>query len=223
MIYSKEIKEALAIMNRMLDALMQGLSVKGEDGSAFRTAVGDLRAEAPDLIEDFTIGDHLDDCFEQARLAGANLASMDRVRVAMLAEDPTYDFGIAVQMTGLVFSLVQQCKMIAAMTFVSRFDVEDMMTKMTAVVEDIKLEISDLLDGVCYRQTVELAAALIQHLAATERQLPRIVAYTSPDVLPSLVLANFFYADGGRSNEIADENKVVHPLFCPRQIRVLSE
>lgn len=223
MIYSVEIREALGILGRMLDALMKGLSSKGEDGSKLRSAVGDLRMDAPDLVKAETIGTELYTVFELARVSGADLVSFDRVRVAMLAERPKADFGTAVAMTGIVFSLVEQCKLIAVTKFVSRFDVEDMMTKMVVVIEDVKLGISDLIDGVCYTLTVKLAADLIQHLAATERQLPRIVYYESPAVLPSLHLANFFYGDGSRSDEITAENRVIHPAFCPRLIRVLSE
>jgi len=222
MIFSKEIKEALGIMNRMLDALMTGLSSRGEAGSQFRSAVGDLRANAPDLVESFTIGTELYNVFEQARASSACFSNLDAVRVQMLSEQPVYNFGTAMKDAGIVFSFVEQCMMIGGMTFVSRFDVEQIMAKMEDVIEDIKLEVAELLDGFLYLQVVELAAALIQHLAATERQLPRIVAVTTPMSYPSLRLATYFYNDGARADEIADENKVIHPAFCPMSLRVLS-
>jgi hypothetical protein len=222
-LYSRENREALGILGRMLDSLLTGLSAKGEDGSTLRIAVGDLRMDAGDLVDQRTIGDELLRCFDLARTTGAKMADFDRVREAMMAEAPTYDFGIAVKLSGIVFSFMEQCQVIAATTFVSRFDVEDMMVKMIAITEEIKLEIADLLDGIDYTYLVAISAALVQHLAATERQLPRIVVANMPDSMPSLFLANYFYTDASRSDEIAIENRTVNPVFCQRTIRVLSE
>lgn len=223
MLYNKEINEAFDVMSTMLDALMTGLPSRGESGATLRRAVGVLRANAPDYVDSYSIGTQLGTCFEQARLAGASLSNMDNVRAAMIAVSPEYSFGIAMKNAGITFSLVEQCKIIATIKFVSRFDVEIMMQRMAATVDEVKLEVAELIDGISYRYVVELSSALIQHLAVTERQLPRIVSAIAPAPLPTLWLANYFYDDASRSDEIADENKVVHPAFCMRDLRVLSE
>ena len=52
--------------------------------------------------------------------------------------------------------------------------------------------------------------------------LPRMVSYTVGAVMPALTLANRIYADAGRADELAAENKIIHPAFCPREGRALS-
>src|SRR5512143_3128814 len=100
----KQYLEAIDILNAMLDSLMLGLPSKGEAGSDLRRVVGELRADGGDNIEDGVIGTELLACFEQARTAGAGLADFDRVRIAMLAEQPVYFLGSAIKLSGIVFS-----------------------------------------------------------------------------------------------------------------------
>ena len=69
---------------------------------------------------------------------------------------------------------------------------------------------------------VQLSALLIQHLSATERQLPRIVKYHMPINYPALALSNRIYGDGSRSDELVAENETVHPAFMQRDIIALS-
>jgi hypothetical protein len=176
-----------------------------------------------ELIESFTIGTQLFNCFEQARIAGATLDTMDGVRIAMLAEQPVFTFGKCAKLTGMVFSFVEQCSMISKITFVSRFDVEAMITRMNLVIETLKLEISELLDGMDYQAFTMLAATLVHHLAATERKLPQIVNVTMPTTRSALSLANYFYADGRRFEELQLENKIIHPAFFTRNLRILSD
>lgn len=223
MIFSKELREVMAILDRMLAAVQAGIPSRGTSGVELRRVVGNFQAHEVELIESFTLGTELFSCFEQARIAGATLDTMDRVRTTMLAEQPVFNFGKSAKLVGMVFSFVEQCTMISKIEFVSRSDVETMITRMNLVIEVLKLEVAELLDGMDYQQLTMLAASLVQHLASTERKLPQIVNVTMPRVRSSLSISNYFYADGHRSDEVINENKVINPVFCPRGIRVLSD
>lgn len=224
MIGVREINASIDMLERMMAALMSGpTSMVGSEGLALRRVVGDMLANASDLIQTGTIGTAVLGCFEQARLAGATVETMNRVRKVSMAETPIDAFGEAVQVSGVTFSFAQQCTMIAAMTFNSRSDVQALIKQMAAIVDDIKLFVCDILDGMHYQYVVHLSAALMQHLAYTERQLPRIVSYRMNISLPSLTLANRFYGDASRSDELIKENKTVHPAFMKQDVLALSE
>jgi prophage DNA circulation protein len=82
---------------------------------------------------------------------------------------------------------------------------------------------SNMITGTNYEYLVALSAALIQHLAATERMLPRLVSYQLAASLPALTVANLLYGDGARFDELIAENKTVHPAFMQRDLVALSE
>lgn len=223
MIFRKELREVLALIDRMLVAVQKGIPTRGTTGVELRRVVGNFQAHEVELVESFTIGTELFNCFEQSRLAGATLDTMDGVRIAMLAEHPVFDFGKCAKLTGMVFSFVEQCTMISKIEFVSQSDVEAMITRMNLVIETMKLEVAELLDGMDYQSLTSLAASLVHHLAATERKLPQIVNVKMPITRSALSLANYFYADGRRFEELIHENKIVHPAFFTRDLRVLSD
>src|SRR5262249_50888274 len=80
----------------------------------------------------------------------------------------------------------------------------------------------DEVDVLVYQTLNAMGGALINHLGTTELQLPRMVTYRMQMPMPSLYLANRIYADATRSDEIEDENDVIHPAFVPPTIRVRS-
>jgi prophage DNA circulation protein len=215
--------EAVAIIDRMLTALMDGMPITGRPGSDLRKLVGALKANSAAAINNGTVGTQLQACFDTALAAGATLPNMDNVRIAMLKETPQYFIGAAMACAGVIFSLVEQTRMITAMTFASRSDVEVMLTKMSDIFDEAKLAMSNMISGTNYEYLVALSAALIQHLAATERMLPRMVSYQLPASLPALNVANLLYGDGARFDELIAENKTVHPAFMQRDLVALSE
>lgn len=223
MIQKGVLDDALYIIELTLDALLVGMPLKGREGFDLRHMVGELRANAHFQIRAGTIGSDLLACFDQAYLAGATLAQMDKVRETLLPELPLSNLGKSLKGSGIIFTLVEQCKLITAMTFVSRDDANRMLSKMAAIIETIKLEVSELFFGTEYAGVVALSAALVQHLAATERQLPRLVSYQLAANLPTLTVSNLLYGEGSRSDELIAENKIVHPAFSPRSIVALSE
>lgn len=224
MISAYQIDAAIEMLDRMITALLNTTKSAGagRTGSDLRHAAGKLVANAADLIHDETIGTDLLDVFEKARLAGASIETMNYVRQIVEAETPTDEFCETIKLAGIVFTLVEQSKIITSLTFKSRSDVQIMMSRMLPIIDDIKLEVSDLLDGMNYQYVIALSASIVQHLSATERMLPRIVNYEMSDNLPTLTLANRFYADASRSDELIGENKTVHPAFVSRHVMALS-
>jgi prophage DNA circulation protein len=218
-----QVQEAVQIVDRLLRALMDGMPSSGQAGSTLRKLVGSLHDLSEQSINNGTIGTDVLACFDAAFMAGATVKNMDTVRIAMLAETPQYDVGATVVSNALIFTLVEQSKIIINTTFISRRDADAMLQKMIEIIDEVKLAVSDLLDGYNYQGLVALCAAIVQHLVVTERQLPRIVEYNLAANLPSLRIAAYLYNDATRSDEVIAENKIVHPAFCPRDIVALSE
>jgi prophage DNA circulation protein len=96
-----------------------------------------------------------------------------------------------------------------------------MMRLMNAKFEMAKSMAADEHESGVYEQLVDVAARLIRYLADLGRPLPRYVHYDVPP-MPALTLSQFVYGDGSRWEELVDENKIPHPLFCPNRVRALS-
>jgi hypothetical protein len=214
--------EALAISKRIIAALISFSIEAGDDGANLRSAVGKYMANFYELINTNTVGAELYNCFELARVAGATLDSLDNVRVAMFLETPIYPLGFALVNASIMFSFVEQSQLISVMSFDSREQVDVLLDKMGAIIEQIKLNEADEFVASDYQNFVMLAALLIQHLSSTERQLPRVVRYQFPISFPSLTLAQRIYTDASRSDELVAENETVHPAFMQRDIIALS-
>lgn len=215
--------ELLAISSRLMSVLM-GFPIQqfGEEGANFRSAVGRFLTSIPDMVADHNIGTRLFACFELARGAGVDIETMNEVRIAMFAEKPIHDLSERLINAAIIFSFVEQSHLISEIEFQSRSDVHVVMDAMTIIVDDVKLNRSELFEVTDYRNFVALSALLFQHLSATERQLPRVINFSFPIHYPSLALANRIYGDGTRSDELILENKTVHPAFMQRDIVALS-
>ena len=219
-----ETREAVAILGRVLDSLLALIPVKvGREGSAFRRAIGDTRANAYTLIADGELGTELQTCFDECTAAGASLDGMELVRAAVMTEAPQYRLGTYVMTSSILFAAAQESIIVSGMEFVSRTDVQAIMARMVAVFDEIKLDIAENLDSASYQAMTGLAAATVNHLMLTELRLPEIVTYKMGGPMPSLAIANLIYGDGSRSNELEDENDVVHPAFMPVDVRALSQ
>jgi prophage DNA circulation protein len=223
MIVKTERAEALAIATRMLAALLSfSLTPTGTAGADLRSAVGRFLANFSELVIDKVVGTELFACFEQARAAGATLYSMNTVREAMFLEQPAFQLGFDMMNAGIIFSFVEQSEIISRMEFKSRSQVSVLLDEVSVVIEAIKLNKADEFIPNDYQNFVSLAALLVQHMSATERQLPRIIQLQMPVHYTSLSLSNRIYGEGGRSEELAAENKTVHPAFMQRDIIALA-
>jgi hypothetical protein len=215
--------EAIEVSRRIIGPLTTfPVSSFSTAAATMRLAIGQYMSNFTELRLDTTVGPELLTCFETARNAGATLGTMDRVRVAMFEEAPQFPLCISIVNAAIIFSFVEQCQIIAVMEFRSRTDVNLVIDKMVPIIDEIKLNRTESFLVSDYQNFVALSALLIQHLSATERQLPRILQLTFPANFPSLALANRIYADASRSDELIAENRTVHPAFMARDILALS-
>ncbi|MBR0879103.1 prophage DNA circulation protein [Bradyrhizobium barranii subsp. barranii] len=214
--------EAAAIIDRLLDNLIATVPPKGRAGSQARTAIGDTRANALKLLMDDQIGPPLDLCFDLTRQAGATLQQIESVRAQLDQEAPVALGATLIKNASVRFCLATEGELIASMSFVSRQDVVAIKNGIQQPFADAEEIAADDMDSMSFQALIKLHAAITNHLVETARPLPRMLQYRFADVLPTLVLAYRLYDDAGRADEVRDENKIVHPAFCPITGQALS-
>jgi len=219
-----EVNEALAIIDRMMDQLAACfLGATGRSSFAARNAIGGMRARAESYLRNAALGAPLQACFDTTRVAGATFNQFTVVHRAILAETPIALPAVLVVQAGIQFVLSQMARVLAATTFVSRTDADDALVKMNDVFDPAEEAAADQHDAGSYQALLTLHGAVTRDLTARGLLLPRVIDVTLPEVMPSLWIANHLYYDGSRADEIAAENKVVHPAFCPLRLRILSQ
>jgi prophage DNA circulation protein len=216
-------KEAAPIMQRGIKALLAAVPTSGRTGADFRTACGSLIANAAALIQSDAAGPPLIECFDLARQAGATQAQLASVRNETIAETP-----VTVGATMIRDSIVQTCLsaegyVIAATSFTSREDVDALREEMNNVFASVEESAADAMDQMTFRAVIQLHSAVVYFLVQTARPLPRMVSFAFATAMPTLRMAQRLYADGGRADELRDENKVVHPAFAPATGKALSQ
>lgn len=217
-----EAEEAAPIVDRMLQALVATVPSKGRAGSDARTAIGDTRTHAFKLCINDAIGPPLDRCFDLARQAGSTVQRLDFVREGIEAEATTTLGGSLVKDAGIRLCLAAQARIVAGMTFVSRQDVTALKQQLYQPFRDAEEIAADNMDQATFQALVALHGTVTNHLVATARPLPRMVSFRFYEPLPSLVMAYKLYDDASRGDELRQENKVVHPAFCPMTGLALS-
>jgi hypothetical protein len=186
--FKKDTEEAVPIVIMTLDALLVWAPTGGR-GSELRTAVGDVQANANELLRADAIGPPLVNCFNLAVAINITLPQMDQVRVVAAAQMATLPGSILVKDSLIELALASEGQIIANMTFVSRDDVDMVKDNINAVFAPIEEEIADQMDAMTYRAVVALHAAIMFHLYATARPLPRMLNYEFAKRLPSLVMS----------------------------------
>lgn len=112
--------------------------------------------------------------------------------------------------------------MIAALSFVSRDDVDAMLRKVKKAFDTARDKAADEIDSATYQQLTYLGGALINHLATSSRHLPRMVWFNLARNFPALTASMRLYHAADRAEELVQENHIVHPLFCLRDLRGLN-
>lgn len=214
--------EAAPLLDRMLARLLSFIPAKGRAGLDARTAIGDTRAYGYRLLIDDALGPPLDNCFVQARLAGITWQQLETVRAQTDQETPVSLGAVLIQNAGVRLCLANEAYIIAGMTFVSRQQVEEIKAALFAPFQDAEEIAADDMDQMTFQSLIALHGAVTNHLVSTALPLPRMLRYQFFKVLPSLVMAYKLYTDASRADELRDENKVVHPAFCPLLGEALS-
>ena len=119
-------------------------------------------------------------------------------------------------------TLAAEARIIAAMTFRSRDDVDALAKVVNEAFSQTELVAADDLNADVYMALLRLHGDITQHLADSGRVLPRVISYKYQMVMPSLRMAQLAYADPTRSSDLEYENAVVHPAFMPLSGRMLA-
>lgn len=220
---SSELKEAAAVLRVLLPELTSAAADQAsEAGAALRQAVGSLDAQAETAINQATAITDLGDCFVYALNAGVDFAGFGRMRSVAMTMTPRTWAAVVVVTSFVQLTLIWQAYLVASTIFTSRNQVDNYRAQLNAGFEAAELAASDLGDHTAYRALLAVHGAVIRDLTARARPLPQIIPYALPNRQPSLWLANRLYGDAARADDLARENRVVHPLFMPAAGRALS-
>jgi prophage DNA circulation protein len=215
--------EAEQITQRLLINLLGAIQDKGQAGIDAKVVIGWTAANALSLLYYNQIWRPLDTCFDRVRQTGTTLPQMDVVRVLLDVERPVTLGANLLRDLSIQLCMAQEGKIISAMTFRSRGDVDDLLQQIQAPFQKAEEIAADTMDAMVYRNLVSLRAAIVNHLVSTARPLPSVLNYWFAKPLPSLVISQKLYGDASRYDEIRTENKVVHPAFCPPTGEALSQ
>ena len=219
---SDEADEVLGIVQRIGPVVLSAaVNPSGSIGTSLRRAVGMMIADVnminlPTFVIAFMV------CLELTRFSAATLVTTDRIRKAALAEAPKSLPAVQTVLAIVRLTLACEARIIAKMTFVSRDDVDAVAVAMNDAFNQTSEIASDDLDAGTYQTLVALHAAVVKQLGDRGRQLPRVIQYSYPTVMPALRMAQLAYADPSRYLELIGENGIIHPAFCPRQGKMLA-
>jgi prophage DNA circulation protein len=217
-----EVLEAAPIVEKALDAIVLWAPKQGRSGADLRTVIGNTRAHLNDFLTYDVIELALIQCFDLAYVNGIDLFHMEMIR-RIVADQPVQSLGASMVKDTLIEVIFATAGyIISRTTYVSRDDVDRVKTQVNVAFEDMEVQIADQKDSMTWRAILHLHAAISMHLVETARPLPRMLNYRFNLTQPSLVMAHRLYADASRADELRAENKIVHPVFCPREGRALS-
>jgi len=224
MMQSSDVHEAATIAREAADLLLATSNDQriGRAGSDLRRACGDLKANAEVYVAHNKIAAKLAACFEQARVTGATMDEFDRIRASMAATVAVSLVAVMIKQASVCYSLQQFSIVLAATTFTSRQDVENLRPQINDAFNAAEEIAADEMSLVVYRTLVALHAAVSFYLYETARPLPQMLDFQFTSTRPTLILSQRLYAVADRADELREENKVVHPAFAPRSGRALA-
>jgi prophage DNA circulation protein len=208
-------EEAAPLADRYLANLVKTVPSSGRAGAEAHRAIGDTRANAYRLCLADAMGPPLDECFDLVRLAGATMPQLHLVLKQIELETPRTLGATLIKNAGIRLCLATESRIIASVTFVSRQDADSVKQALQQPFGDAEEIAADEMDQMTFQALVALHGAVTNHLVTTARPLPRMVRFVFNEPLPSLVMAYRLYDDASRGDELRQENKVVHPAFCP--------
>jgi hypothetical protein len=225
--FKHDVEEAAPVVRIVLHCLVEHFTGPAKDEAAaaqLRAACGRLAIDAEVLLYNNQAGEPLAQVFELARYAGISIQQLTACRDDIIeeTEDVATVGGILVRNCAVRFSLATEGRIIADMTFRTREEVEQWKQQINADFAYAEEIAANDMDAMSYRYLVQLHAAITFYLIETQRPLPRMLQYRFGKILPSLALSYRLYADAGRADEVKNENRIVHPAFCPLSGRALS-
>lgn len=223
MMKSADVREAAVIVRLAISGLLATSNdQRGRAGSDLRHGCGDVSANAEQYITYNQIAPKLAYCFNQARVTGATLDELNRIRTTHVAQTPVSLLARLMNQSCICYSLQQMAIALTAITFTSRTDVDAMRVQLGAAFALSEEVAADAMAQESYQKLIALHAAVMFHLYQTAQPLPQMLDFQFAAIRPTLIQSYRLYADAGRADELRDENKVVHPAFAPRVGRALS-
>jgi prophage DNA circulation protein len=217
-----EATEANGIVQRTLVNLSGIISGTGNAAVQAKMAIGWLQSNAMIMLYYDQLGVPLDYCFDQVRQTGCTLPQMETVRLALTAENPVSLGATMIRDRSIHLAMAQEGKIISTMTFASRQDVDALILAIQIPFNTSEETTADTMAAADYIALIELRAAIVDYLVSTARPLPSMLSYQFAQSLPSLIISQRLYGDASRYDQIRQENKVVHPAFCPLIGQALS-
>lgn len=219
-----EREEAAEVVKTVITDLIANITIDpGRPGSMLRLAVGDLLADAEQLIEDAVVAGPLANVFDLARQGGATVEQLEAVRSHTIAITVRSFPAWSVGNTCIRFLLEQCARILAAMTFTSRPQIDVYLDTMNTAFDNAETVAANRQDQGSYQSLIALHAAVTYDLTTRARPLPTIIEYDFTVPRPALWIANRLYGDADRDQELIDENKPVHPAFMQMPVRALSQ
>jgi prophage DNA circulation protein len=217
-----EANEVLGIVRRIGPVVLSAaVNPTGTIATALRRAVGMLIADV-NMTNMPTFAFAFGVCVDLARFSQATLVTMDRVRKAALAETPVSLPAVQTVLAIVRITLTQEARIIAAMQFKSRDQIDAVATAINAAFSQTEEIASDDLDSGTYMALINLHGDVVKNLSDRARKLPRVISYSYTVVMPALRMAQRVYGEPSRYQELIDENEVVHPAFMPRDGKMLA-
>jgi hypothetical protein len=220
--YKQDVNEAVPICQRVLTYALTTVATRGRSGSDVRSAIGAFIVNAPTLLRNDLAGPPLDDVFEKLRLAGVTIPQLNAIRYQAELEVPLTVGGLLVKNSLIHYTYAVTGTILAGLTFVSRADVDYLRLLLNDAFATMEEIAADDMDQVMFQALIRLHAAIMFYLIETARPLPQMLQYRFGQSLPTLIIAYRLYADASRADEVRNENRIVHPAFCPMQGRALS-
>jgi prophage DNA circulation protein len=219
----RDVEEASQIVQRMCPVILSTApSIAAPAGPQLRQVVGEMAANASDYILDGTLSHRVVIALTLARMCAATMQTLAAVRKAALTEAPAGLLATATQYTFVSLSLVQEAIATTTMVFASRDDAIAAQAVMMAAFEDAEEAIPDALDQSVYIAMIGLHGSVARQFYEMELMLPRVISYQYQVTWPALKMSQRAYGDATHSDELWQENNVVHPAFMPRQGKMLA-
>jgi len=217
-----DVNEATPLVRRLLTNLLATIKSKDQTAIYAKEVIGWVFTNTPALLTYGQLGTPLDTCFNACRNAGADLLHFDQVRILLTTESPLTLGATMIRDRSIQLCMAHEGKIISGMVFTSRQDVDTLIDQLYWPFHDAEETAADTMDQMSYVTLVALKAAIINYLVETARPLPMMLDYEFHQPLPSLIISQRLYGDASRYDEIRNENKVVHPLFCPPTGKALA-
>lgn len=120
-----------------------------------------------------------------------------------------------------VTALSEACKLAPSIAFSSYEEALAMRETLTGFLD---AEMEAATDDNVFSSLQALRVEVVRSIPGTDNDLARLITYTPPVDLPSLVIAQELYGDAARAEEIVARNKIPRPAFVPggQALEVLS-